>query len=162
MSGRLPPSAFAITADALEDAEVLALLQLHLDEMHGNSPACKVHAMPAERLRAPDVTFFAARVDGELAAVGALKDLGDGTGELKSMRAAPAWRGKGAGEAILLHLIAEAQARGYRWLGLETGRGPVFEPAHALYRKHGFAPCPAYADYVLDDFSLCMGLSLAA
>jgi putative acetyltransferase len=162
MSGRLAPADFTIAADPLDDPEVLALLQHHLDEMHACSPACKVHAMPAERLRALDVTFFAARVEGKLAAVGALKDLGDGTGEIKSMRAAPEWRGKGAGEAILLHLIAEARARSYRWLGLETGRGPAFEPAHALYRKHGFAPCPAYADYVLDDFSVCMGLSLAS
>ncbi|MCB2067537.1 MAG: GNAT family N-acetyltransferase [Erythrobacter sp.] len=161
MASRLPPSAYAIACDPLTDAEVLALLQHHLDEMNACSPACKVHAMPAERLRASDVTFFAARVDGELAAVGALKDLDDATGELKSMRAADGWRGKGAGEAILLHLIAEGRRRGYRWLGLETGRGPVFEPAHALYRKHGFTPCPAYADYVLDDFSLCMGMDLA-
>ena len=56
---------YTIRTDDLTGTEVLALLQLHLDEMHQWSPACKVHAMPAERLRASDVTFFAARVDGE-------------------------------------------------------------------------------------------------
>lgn len=160
MRRKPPAGGFAIAADPATDPEVLALLQHHLDEMHANSPACKVHAMPAKRLREADVSFFVARADGALAAVGALKDLGDNTGEIKSMRAARAWRGTGAGEAILLHLIAEARQRGYRWLGLETGCGPVFEPAHGLYRKHGFAPCEAYADYVIDDFSTCMGMDL--
>lgn len=72
------------------------------------------------------------------------------------MRAAPAFRGKGAGEAILLHLLAEARGRGYRWVGLETGRPEPFRPAMRLYAKHGFAECPAFGDYVADEFSLCM------
>ncbi|RXZ64398.1 GNAT family N-acetyltransferase [Pelagerythrobacter rhizovicinus] len=147
---------YRIAQDPLEDAEVLALLQLHLDEMHRWSPACKVHALPAERLRDPEVTFYAVREGDRLAAVGALKELAPDRGELKSMRAAPAYRGKGAGEAVLLHLLAEAQARGYRWLGLETGRPEAFRPALRLYEKHGFAECPAFGDYVSDEFSLCM------
>lgn len=148
--------AYTIAQDPLEHAEVLALLQLHLDEMHRWSPACKVHALPAERLRAPDVTFYLVRDGAALAAVGALKELASDRGELKSMRAASAYRGKGAGEAVLLHLLGEAQARGYRWLGLETGRPEAFLPAVRLYQKHGFAECPAFGDYVSDVFSLCM------
>jgi putative acetyltransferase len=140
--------------------EIAALLDLHLAEMHRWSPACKVHAMPAERLREADVTFFSAW-DGEtLAAVGALKELGPARGELKSMRAAPEYRGKGAGQAILLHLIEEARRRGYTWLGLETGRPEPFQPAAALYRKHGFAECADFGDYLEDDFSVCMSRSL--
>lgn len=159
-SRKLPPAAFTITPDPLESPEVLALLERHLAEMQACSPACKVHALDATRLKEPGVTFFAARHDGELAAVGALKRLAGSEGEIKSMRAADSWRGSGAGEAILLHLIATARAEGLTWLGLETGKGPVFEPAHALYRKHGFTPCEAYADYVIDEFSTCMGLDL--
>lgn len=147
---------YRIARDRLEHPEVLALLQLHLDEMQRWSPACKVHALPAERLREPDVTFFTVRDGDALAAVGALKELDPTRGELKSMRAAPAYRGKGAGEAILLHLMAEARARGYRWLGLETGRPEPFAPAARLYAKHGFAECAAFGDYVSDEFSLCM------
>ncbi len=135
---------------------MLALLQTHLDEMHRWSPACKVHALPAERLRAGDVTFFCAW-DGEtLVAVGALKDLDGGRGELKSMRAAPAYRGKGAGRAMLDHLIAEARARQMTWLGLETGRPAPFADARRLYAANCFAECPPFGDYVSDDFSLCM------
>ena len=57
---------------------------------------------------------------------------------------------------MLTHLIAQASARGYSWLGLETGRPEPFRPAVRLYTKHGFAECPAFGDYVSDDFSLCM------
>lgn len=149
-------SAYTIRPDELTGAEVLDLLRLHLEEMHQWSPACKVHAMPPERLREADVSFYSVWEGDRLAAVGALKDLGDGRGELKSMRASPAFRGKGAGEALLVHLIAEAEARGYSWLGLETGGTEEFRPAVRLYEKRGFARCPAFGDYVSDEFSLCM------
>ena len=147
---------YRIVRDDCTGEAVLALLQAHLDEMHQWSPACSVHALPAERLRAPEVSFFAAWDGDALAAVGALKELAPDRGELKSMRAAPAYRGKGAGEAILRHLMAEAEARGYRWVGLETGRPEPFLPAVRLYRKHGFADCAPFGDYVSDEFSMCM------
>ena len=149
-------SNYQIKPDDLTNEVVLGLLQLHLDEMYKWSPADKVHAMPAERLREPDVSFFAVWDGNTLAAMGALKALGDARGELKSMRASPEFRGKGAGEALLLYLVSEAQRRGYTWLGLETGRPEEFLPAQRLYEKHGFAECPAFGDYVSDEFSLCM------
>jgi putative acetyltransferase len=133
---------------------------LHLDEMYRWSPPEKVHAMPIERLREPDVTFYSAWDGSTLAAVGALKHLDAGRGELKSMRASPEYRGKGAGKAILLHLMAEARRRGYSWLGLETGVPEEFLAARRLYESHGFAECPAFADYVSDDFSMCMSRTL--
>ncbi len=151
---------YRIVEDDLTGPEVAALLDYHLQEMHQWSPACKVHAMPIERLREPDVTFYSAWAGDDLAAVGALKRLDAGRGELKSMRAAPTFRGKGAGQAILAHLMAEARRRGYAWLGLETGRPEPFQPARKLYEKHGFAECPAFGDYVSDEFSLCMSRTL--
>jgi len=151
---------YRILPDDLTRPEVLELLQLHLDEMHRWSPACKVHAMPAERLREDDVSFFAAWDGDKLAAVGALKQLDPDRGELKSMRATPAYRGKGAGKAILVHLLEEARRRNYRWVGLETGRPEAFQPAIKLYQSHGFAECAPFGDYVSDEFSLCMELFL--
>jgi N-acetylglutamate synthase and related acetyltransferases len=145
-----------IVPDDLSGEEVLALLQFHLDEMHRWSPACKVHAMPAERLRQHDVAFFSAWDEGRLAGCGAIKHLDEGHGELKSMRAAPEYRGKGVGRAILLHLLEEARARGYNRVSLETGRPEPFLPAQHLYLAHGFAECSPFGGYVSDDFSLCM------
>ncbi len=149
-----------IIEDDLSGPKVAALLRLHLDEMHQWSPPESVHAMPIERLRAPDVTFFAAWADDELAAVGALKQIDPGHGELKSMRADPAWRGRGAGKAMLAHLLAEARARGYGQVSLETGRPEEFLPARRLYEANGFAECPPFGDYLADDFSVCMTKAL--
>lgn len=150
-----------IVPDDLSDPQVLALLQLHLDEMQACSPACSVHAMPAARLRAPDVAFFCAWQDGQLAACGAIKHLDDAHGELKSMRAAPAFRGTGAGRAVLRHLLGEARRRGYARVSLETGRSAPFLPALGLYRAHGFVECGPFADYGPDPFSLFLTLELA-
>ena len=153
-------SRYRIVPDDLTDPRIIDLLRFHLEEMHSWSPACKVHAMPVERLREPDVSFFAAW-DGEaLAGVGALKEIDETRGELKSMRAAPEYRGKGAGEAILVHLMGEARRRGYSWLGLETGRPEPFLPAVKLYEKHGFSECENFGDYISDEFSLCMSRTL--
>ena len=93
---------------------------------------CKVHARPLDQLRQPGVTFYTARVHGALAAMGAVKHLDSAHGELKSMRAAPEWRGKGVGEAMLVHLLGVARARGCPRMSLETGRTEAFAPAAAF------------------------------
>lgn len=148
--------------DDLSGSQIGALLRLHLDEMHQWSPPESVHAMPIERLRARDVTFWSAWHGNELAGCGALKELDAQHGEIKSMRAAPSYRGRGVGKAILLHLMAEARARGYTRLSLETGRPAAFLPARRLYEAYGFVECAPFADYVLDDFSICMTRELSA
>lgn len=145
-----------IVEDDLSGEAIAALLRLHLEEMHRWSPACSVHAMPIERLRAADVTFWSAWDGDVLAGCGALKEIDAGHGEIKSMRASPEYRGKGVGKAILLHLMDEARRRGYARLSLETGRPEEFLPARSLYDAHGFAECPPFGDYVSDDFSICM------
>ncbi|MDM7957368.1 GNAT family N-acetyltransferase [Blastomonas sp.] len=145
-----------IAQDDLSGADIRALLEYHLAQMAAHSPICSVHAFPVERLRAPDVTFYALRVSDRLAGCGALKQIDAGHGELKSMRTDPAFVRRGLGEAMLLHLIAEARARGYTRLSLETGLPEPFHPAHALYRKHGFERCAPFGDYFEDPFSMCM------
>jgi len=149
-----------IEQDDLSGEDIVALLRYHLDQMQLHSPICSVHAFPVERLRAGDVTFYALRIDGRLAGCGALKQIDAGHGELKSMRTDPAFLRRGLGEAMLVHLIAEARARGYSRLSLETGLPEPFHPAHALYRKHGFERCPPFADYTDDPFSMCMTRTL--
>ncbi len=82
---------YRIVEDDLTGAEVIELLAFHLEEMHALSPPCKVHAMPVERLREPDVTFYSAWDGDKLAAVGAIREIDATRGELKSMRATPAY-----------------------------------------------------------------------
>jgi putative acetyltransferase len=147
---------FTIAQDDLTGADIAALLKFHLTQMAQHSPICSVHAFPVERLRADDVTFWSIRVGERLAGCGALKQIDPSHGELKSMRTDPAFLRQGLGEAMLLHLIGEARARGYTRLSLETGRPEPFHAAHGLYRKHGFAECEPFGDYTHDPFSMCM------
>ncbi len=150
-----------ITVDDLSGPDVAAFLQAHLDQMHELSPAESVHALDLAALRGPDVTFWSAYEDDALVGCGALKVLGAGHGEIKSMRTDPAQRGRGIAGQLLRHIIAEARARGLLRLSLETGSEEFFAPARRLYARHGFQPCPPFADYTDDPLSSYFTLELA-
>jgi putative acetyltransferase len=79
---------------------------------------------------------------------------------VKSMRTHPDFLRRGLAAALLETIIADAQAQGLSVLSLETGSGPAFEPALALYRRRGFVNGEAFADYVLTDFNQCLHLRL--
>ncbi len=145
-----------IRIDPLLDPRVAALLQAHLDDMHRLSPAESVHALDLVALRAPEITFWSAWRGELLLGCAALKELGDGHGEVKSMRTAPAFRGQGIASALLRTLMDEATRRGLRRLSLETGTHPEFASARALYRNYGFLPCGPFGSYVADPFSTFM------
>lgn len=151
---------FDIRADDLSGEAARALLAQHLRGMHENSPPGHVFALGLGGLKAPNVTVWSVWDRSSLAGIGALKDLGDGSGELKSMRTDPQHLRKGVAAALLEHIIGEARSRALRRLSLETGRGPAFEPALALYRKRGFVDGEAFADYVRSDFSQFLHLPL--
>lgn len=149
-----------IREDDLTGEATRALLALHLAGMHETSPPGHVFALDLSGLAAPNVTVWSVWDGGQLAGIGALKELGDGAGELKSMRTHPDHLRKGAATALLEHIIAEARARGLLRLSLETGSGPAFEPALALYRKRGFTDGEAFADYERSDFNQFLHLTL--
>jgi putative acetyltransferase len=151
---------FDIRQDDLTGEPTRALLALHFAGMHENTPAGQVFALDLAGLQAPEITVWTVRRGGEVMGVGALKALGDGAGELKSMRTAPAHLRKGVAAALLDHLIAEARARGYRRLSLETGRGPSFDPAIALYRSRGFQSGAVFSDYEASAFNQFFHLDL--
>lgn len=149
-----------IVEDDLSGEQTARLIDFHLADMHRWSPPESVHAMPRERLARADIGFFSAWQGNEIVGCGALKQLAPDHGEIKSMRVAPSFLRQGVGEAILLHLIAEAQRRGYIRVSLETGRPDEFQAARALYAKHGFSECSPFANYTDDGFSLCMSRNL--
>lgn len=142
-----------IREDDLAGEATRALLALHLSGMSSSSPPGHVFALDLSGLRSPDMTVWTAWDADAIAGIAALRDLGDGTGEIKSMRTHPDHLRRGVAAALLDHLIAEAHRRAYRRLSLETGSGPAFEPALALYRRRGFAEGDAFGDYVPSDFN---------
>jgi putative acetyltransferase len=150
-----------IRAGGLDHPAVADLLRLHLADTAQYSPPESVHALDPAALAVPEISFWAAWDGDTLLGCGALKALGGEEGEIKSMRTAPRHVRRGVAAALLEHIISVARARNYRRLSLETGTNPAFEPAHALYRRFGFADCGAFADYPADDpFSRFMSLAL--
>jgi putative acetyltransferase len=149
-----------ITEGGLDEPDVIALLGEHLQGMADHSPPESIHALDIEGLKAPDITFWTIRDGDELLGCIALKQLDDAHAEIKSMRTARAHLRKGVGAALLEHVIAEARRRACERLSLETGSGPGFEAALALYRKFGFVECGPFADYRDDPFSRFMTLEL--
>jgi putative acetyltransferase len=143
-----------------DDARVKALLVRHLEGMHANSPPGHVFALDWSGLQRPDVALYAAWDGEDLLGFGALKELGPHAGEIKSMRTADAHLRRGVAAMILDHLIAEARRRRYTRLSLETGSGPAFEPALALYRTYGFTNGGAFGDYVQSPFNQFLHLDL--
>lgn len=153
-------SRFDIVQDDLTGEQTRALLALHLAGMHASSPPESVFALDLSGLMVPDVTVWTAWQDGRIAAVGALRMLGDGAGEVKSMRTHPDFLRKGAASALLDRIIAEAGVRGLRRLSLETGSGPAFDPALALYRRRGFVDGAAFGGYERTAFNQFLHLDL--
>lgn len=149
-----------IRTDDLAGTAIRDLLAEHLEGMVDHSPPTSIHALDLDGLRAPEITVWSAWDGDNLLGCGALKELDTKHGEIKSMRTASDRLGRGVASALVRHIIQVAHERGYARLSLETGSGRAFEPAHALYLKHGFEFCGPFADYGPDPFSRFMTLEL--
>ena len=156
----MPADPWTIVADDLSSIAVRELLGLHLQGMHAHSPPGSIFALDYSGLTAPNVTVWTIWSETKLAGIGALKDLGDRHGELKSMRTHPEFIRRGVAAALLEHIIRIAKDQKMRRLSLETGSGDYFEPALALYRRRGFVDGEAFADYSRSEFNQFLHLDL--
>jgi putative acetyltransferase len=145
-----------IRVDDLTGAQIAALLEAHLATMREWSPPGTGHALNLARLRAPEITFWTVWDGDDLIGCGALKELDESHGEIKSMHIAAGHRRRGAGAYLLAHIVAEARLRRYRRLSLETGSMAPFAATRAFYESFGFARCEAFGDYQPDPNSLFM------
>ena len=156
------PAALRIRLDDLRSPEIGALLDEHLAHMRSISPPESVHALDLDALRRPGISFWTAwSIDGALLGCGALKQLDARHGEIKSMRTAATARRSGVARALLAHIVAEAERRGYTRLSLETGAEPPFAPARSLYERFGFGYCGPFDGYGEDPNSVFMTRVLA-
>ncbi|MFK4804442.1 GNAT family N-acetyltransferase [Microbacterium sp. ZW CA_36] len=151
-----------IRTDDLSGEATRRLIAFHLAGMHDTSPAESVHALDIDALRHPSLSVWSAWIDGELAGVGALKEMDADRGEIKSMRVDDRFRGSGVGRAVLRHIVDEARRRGMSSLWLETGTTADFAPAQRLYESEGFEVCGPFEGYALDPFSIFMTRALSA
>ena len=149
-----------IADGGLDDPRVQALLAHHFATARAQTAPGSAHALDLSGLRTPDIQFWSAWEDDRVIGTGALKRLSASQGEVKSMHTDQAHRRTGVASAMLRHIIASARGMGVSRLSLETGSWAYFEPARALYRRHGFVECPPFGNYVLDPNSVFMTLDL--
>ncbi|MEK7455869.1 MAG: GNAT family N-acetyltransferase [Pseudomonadota bacterium] len=151
---------FDIRQDDLSGAPTRALLAIHLAGMQAESPPESVFALDLSGLQQPGICVWTAWDGDSIAGVAALRDLGSGQGELKSMRTHPDHLRRGVAAALLRHIIGQARQRGMTRLSLETGSGPAFDPALTLYRRNGFGNGEAFGDYRASAFNQFLHLNL--
>lgn len=164
--------------DAEGAAPAIALGRVYMDWMVDQvAEHCGIRLSPeeVERLHADLIAegphllvdpgrVYLGRVDGEPAAIGVLKPVGEGVGELKRIYVEPAHRGHDFGRTIFERLLDDARELGYRQLRLETF--PFLTAAVDMYRRHGFVEVAAFegsevGDRGLGGFELFMELDLA-
>ena len=136
--------------------EVLALLDAHVTRARAETGRGSAHALDLSGLKTPDIRFWSLWDGDRLIGLGALKTLSSDHGEVKSMHTAEQARQKGAGSAMLDHILGQAREMGLSRVSLETGSWDYFVPARAFYRRHGFVECGPFADYKPDPNSVFM------
>lgn len=144
----------------LDHQQVTDLLRFHHAQAHAESPAEFAFALDVDGLRDPAISVFAGWRGETLVTIGALRGLGDDTGEVKSMRTASGEVRRGYAQAMLSHLIVEARGRGWTQLLLETGNNAAFGAARRLYARNGFVSCGPFGDYKASDFNVFYALTL--
>ena len=145
-----------IKIDDLCGSEIAEFLEEHIREMKSVSPPESKHALDLKGLRKPEITFWTVWNARRLIGCGAIKELNADHAEIKSMRTAASYRGKGIASMLLEHILKEAKLRGYRLIYLETGSMPFFVPARNLYAKYGFKNCAPFSTYKEDPNSVFM------
>lgn len=150
-----------ITRDDPLSPELTLLHARHQADMHAETPPESIHMLPPGELARPGIDFFVLRMGGRPVGMGALKRIGAGHAEIKSMHVLAEARGQGLSRLMLDHLISHARAEGCGRVSLETGAEAIFAPARALYARAGFAECGPFEGYREDPNSVFMTLDLA-
>jgi GNAT superfamily N-acetyltransferase len=140
----------AVSFDHPDAAALRAAQRAELTERYGTPDS-----EPGPAPTAADTTVFLLARDGDGRAVGcgALRELGDGVGEVKRMYVVPARRRSGVAGAVLAALEEEAARRGWSLLKLETG---TEQPdAMAFYERHGYRRIHNFGHYAASELSVC-------
>ena len=145
-----------IRLDDLSSDEAQSIVREHMAGMLDNTPLKSVHALPLDKLRQPNITFWTAWVGTELCGCGALQMIDHQHGEVKSMRTREKFLRQGVGQVVLSHIVTEAITRGLKRLSLETGFAESFAAARSMYLRNGFEICSPFGDYKLDPHSVFM------
>ena len=101
----------------------------------------EVDSLPGDYVP-PAGGLFIARLEGAPAGMVALRKRDDVRAEMKRLFVRSSARGSGLGWALIQHVIAEARARRYRQMLLDTL--PMMGDAQRLYERAGFTDVAPY------------------
>jgi putative acetyltransferase len=131
-----------LVPDATDDVRVLIG---ELDRiLSAEYPPEQRHGLASDAIFAPGIRFFLARSNGRAVGCGGVAFFAD-FAEVKRMYVRDAARGRGAAQALLARIEAEARAAGFGLLMLETGVRQM--AALRFYQRAGFRPCTAFGAY---------------
>jgi putative acetyltransferase len=107
----------------------------------------EVAGLPGRYAPPSGCLLLAMQGDSPAGCVG-LRDLGDGTCEMKRLYVVPEFRGRGVGRLLVAEIIRRAERVGHQRMVLDTV--PEMAQAIALYRSLGFANTSPYWDGPVD------------
>jgi putative acetyltransferase len=102
------------------------------------------HGLALESIFQPNIRFFLARLNGAAVGCGGVA-LFEDFAEVKRMYVRDVVRGRGAAQALLAQIEAEARNAGLVLLRLETGERQI--AALRFYQRAGFEICAAFGPY---------------
>jgi GNAT superfamily N-acetyltransferase len=145
----VPDDRLVIAAEAFDSPGVQSIVLAALDEFDhiygkGNRGA---HDLTTHDFDPPRGMYLVARSDDHLAGGVGIRPIVDPQrhlGEVKRLWVRPDLRRCGVATRLMDAVLAEAVARGYRELYLETG--PRQPAAKALYERLGWEPVAAYPE----------------
>jgi putative acetyltransferase len=133
--------------DTLDDARVL--IRAHCSTaLDPAATEAIVAALPSPYI-SPHGGLWVAYIDEAPAGSAALRQHEPGIGEVKRMFVAPDHRRLGVARALLMHVIEQARARGFKRLRL--GTLTTMHAAQSLYESEGFYSIPAYRSIEFGD-----------
>jgi GNAT superfamily N-acetyltransferase len=149
----------ATTPDDAETGELIGRLNHELAVV-ATHPGENHFALHADEVTGDRGRMLRARFGEQLVGCGAIREIGDGVGEIKRMFVDPSMRGARIGAAILDQLELHARRLGLSELKLETSAKQ--QAALRLYEGFGFKPCEPWGEYVdTPETSMCFAKSLA-
>ena len=148
------------TPDDADTGELIARLNHELAVV-ATHPGENHFALATDEVTGDRGRMIRARFGEQLVGCGAIRDIGDGAGEIKRMFVDPSARGSKIGAALLDQLELTAKRLGFTQLKLETSAKQ--QAALRLYEGFGFEPCDRWGEYAdTPETSLCFSKSLAA
>jgi GNAT superfamily N-acetyltransferase len=129
-------------SDASPGRELLAELNALLDAQYPGRADRPGSVTTPDEMAPPHGVFLVGYDDGRAVAIGGVRGLGEGLGEIKRMYVVPDARSRGVGRALLAALEDAARDLGHVRVRLDAGAAQ--EHSRALFASVGYRPIGAY------------------